>query len=139
MRSTLDPALVTRLTRAVQDALVEDATNRVRLGRSALNRRGQEALADSVLRDQLQIIDSEFLAAGRRRLGDATERELVERVLALSVGLGPVELLLADQTVEEVVATRFDLVFVYRSDGSVEPVDERLWVSEAEETAWLGH
>ena len=42
---------------------------------------------------------------------------LVERVLALSVGLGPVELLLAEEQVEEVVATRSDLVFVYRSDG----------------------
>jgi len=29
-------------------------------------------------------------------------------------------MLLADQSVEEIVATRFDLVFVYRSNGTVE-------------------
>ena len=42
------------------------------------------------------------------------------------------ELVLRDQRVDEIVATRFDLVFVYRSDGSVEQVEERLWASEAE-------
>jgi len=60
-------------------------------------------------------------------------------VLALSVGLGPVELLLADPSVEEVVATRFDLVFVYRSDGTVEEIIDRLWSSEGELVAWLAH
>ena len=52
---------------------------------------------------------------------------------------GPIELLLADPTVEEIVATRFDLVFVYRSDGTVEQLDERLWASEAELASWLSH
>jgi len=37
------------------------------------------------------------------------------------------------------VATRFDLVFVYRSDGTVEPLDERLWATEAEMESWLAH
>ena len=73
------------------------------------------------------------------RLPTAGEQVLADRVLALSVGLGPVELLLADPTVEEIVATRFDLVFVYRSDGTVEELDERLWASEGELVAWLAH
>ncbi len=60
-------------------------------------------------------------------------------MLALSVGLRPVERLLADESVEEVVASRFDLVFVYRSDGSVESLKERLSATEAEMESWLAH
>ena len=71
-------------------------------GRAArLTRAGQEALADSVLREQLQRIDGDRLSSGTGMLDDDAEQALVERVLALSVGLGPIELLLADPTVEE--------------------------------------
>jgi Flp pilus assembly CpaF family ATPase len=123
----------------VQDALEADATARLRGGGSPLSRAGQEALADKVLRQEFQRFDTERLASGTPRLAAEDEEALAERVMALSVGLGPVELLLADETVEEVVATRFDLVFVYRSDGTVEPLDERLWASEAEMESWLAH
>lgn len=139
MTQRVDPVLVTRLSRAVQDALVAEATSRATSGRATMTRAGQEALADSVLREELQRIDGDRLSTGSGMLDEATEAALVERVLALSVGLGPVELLLADESVEEIVATRFDLVFVYRSDGSVEQVEERLWSSEAELAAWLSH
>lgn len=139
MTRKADPALVAQLARSVQEALVAEATARAQSGRGALTRSGQEALADSVLREQLQQIDGARLSDGRGMLDDAAERDLVERVLALSVGLGPIELLLADQSVEEIVATRFDLVFVYRSDGSIEQVDEQLWASEAELSTWLSH
>ena len=139
MTRTVDPNLVTRLTGAVQDALVAEATERVSAGRPPLDRGSQSALADKVLRDELQRVDHERLSAGIARLDAATEQVLSERVLALSVGLGPVELLLADPSVEEVVATRFDLVFVYRSDGTVEEIIDRLWSSEGELVAWLAH
>jgi pilus assembly protein CpaF len=135
----VDSALVERLTRMVQDALVAEATARMQTGRAGLSRAGQEVLADKVLRRELERVDAERLNAGVARLSAAEERVLVERVSALSVGLGPVELVLADAIVEEVVATRFDLVFVYRSDGSVELLDERLWATEAELVAWLAH
>jgi Flp pilus assembly CpaF family ATPase len=137
--SRVDAALLGTLTRAVQDALEGDATARLHDGRRRLGRVGQEALADKVLRRELQRIDTDRLAAGAVRLTPEEEHALSERVLALSVGLGPVELLLADESVEEVVATRFDLVFVYRSDGSVAQLEERLWVTEAEMESWLAH
>jgi pilus assembly protein CpaF len=135
----IEPALVTSLTKAVQEALVGEATRRVQAGRPPLSRSGQEALADSILRERLQQIDAERMANGRPMLDDDAERMLVDRVVALTVGLGPVELLLADQSVEEIVATRYDLVFAYRSDGTIEQLDERLWSSEAELVAWLSH
>ena len=139
MSTRVDPALVSRLSLAVQQALVDEATARAQSGRSPLTRAGQEALADSVLREQLQRIDGDRLSTGAGMLDEAAEQALVERVLALSIGLGPVELLLSDPTVEEIVATRFDLVFVYRSDGSVEQLDERLWASESDLSTWLSH
>lgn len=135
----VDIAVLHTITRAVQDALEADATDRLHEGKPPLTRAGQEALADKVLREQFQRVDTERLAAGHSRLSSDDEWALTERVLALSVGLGPVELLLADQSVEEIVATRFDLVFVYRSDGSIEPIDERLWATETELDAWLSH
>lgn len=135
----VDAGLVSKLTGAVQTALVTDATVRVQSGRPSLDRSGQEALAESVLRDELQQLDTERLGSNLMRLDGETEQAIVERVLALSVGLGPVEMLLADPTVEEVVATRFDLVFVYRSDGTIEQIDERLWSGETEMSSWLSH
>ena len=92
-----------------------------------------------MLREELQRIDTDRLGSGIGRLNEPTEQALLDRVLALSVGLGPVEMLLADQSVEEIVATRFDLVFVYRSNGTVEFVEERLWSSESELSAWISH
>ena len=77
----------------------------------SVDRRGQEVLAESILREHLQRIDAERLTRGQVRLDPVSEQQLVDRVLALSVGLGPVEVLLGDPTVEEIVATRFDLVF----------------------------
>ena len=124
---------------AVQEALVAEATARAQAVGPALTRAGQEALgrlgaARAVAADRRRPVGVGARHARRRR-----RAALVERVLALSVGLGPIELLLADPTVEEIVATRFDLVFVYRSDGSVEQIDERLWASEAELATWLSH
>jgi len=136
---SVDVALVSKLTAAVQTALVDDATKRVQKGLPSLPRSGQEALAESVLRDQLQQIDSERLSSNTRRLDEATEKNLIDRALALSVGLGPVEMLLADPQVEEIVATRFDLIFVYWSGGTVEVIHERLWSSETQLVAWLSH
>src|SRR3954471_14772433 len=104
MRTTspADPVLVTRLTGAVQDALVAEATTRVASGRAGLDRGSQAALADKVVRDELERIDRERLSSGQPRLPAEAERALAERVLALSVGLGPVELLLVDSSVEEI-------------------------------------
>lgn len=135
----VDLVLLTKLTAAVQTGLVDDATKRVQSGRPSLARSGQEALAESILRDELQRIDSERLSSNGVRLDESAEQLLIERVLALAVGLGPIEMLLLDEQVEEIVATRFDLIFVYRSDGTVEVVHERLWSSEAELVSWLSH
>lgn len=138
--TSVDTRMVTDLTRAVQRRLEADATQRAERGQPPLlSRPAQEALAIEVLRNEFQRIDERRLAEGAARLTAEDEDELTDRVIALAVGLGPVELLLANADVEEIVGTRHDLVFVYRSDGSVELLEDRLWRSEAELSAWLSH
>jgi pilus assembly protein CpaF len=139
MISTVDQRLVVALSKAVQDRLEIEATVRVQSGRPALHREAQEALADDVLRTELQRIDTERIAAGEARLDEQAERAVVERVVALCVGLGPAEVLLADPTVEEVVGTRFDLLFTYHTNGDRREVDERMWRTDAELDGWIAH
>ena len=62
--SVVDQRLVVALTRSVQAALERDATTRMQADKPALGRAGQEALADSVLRSELQRIDEQRLADG---------------------------------------------------------------------------
>ena len=135
----VDQRLVTELSRAVQARLESDATDRVEAGKPPLARSAQEALTDAVLRTEFQRIDRERLAEGHPQLDPAMERALAERVLALCVGLGPADLLLADETVEEIVATRFDLLFTYHTNGVINQVDERMWNTDAELDSWVSH
>src|SRR5688500_111699 len=127
----VDPQLAVELTRVVQDALEAEATRRSTNALPGLADRAQrEAFAVAVLRREFLKLDERRLSDGAARLTVADESELTERVLAEAVGLGPADLLLADETVEEVAATRHDLVFVMRSDASRELLDDVLWRSE---------
>lgn len=75
--------------------------------------------------------------AGRPLLVQAQIDVLARWVVDELYGLGPVDELLRDRSVEEIAVTRFDLVFVYRSDGSVVRHPDRLWQSESELREWL--
>lgn len=134
-----NPSVLDSLSAAVRDALEIEMTSRAADGQPPLPRAAKEALADAVLRRQFEAMDAQGMAEGRRRFTADDEAALAERVIAQVIGLGPIEMLLADPTVEEIVATRFDLVFAYRSDGSMRQVHERLWRSEAELDQWLSH
>ena len=132
--------VVTQLIGVVQDAMVLESARRSAAGEPAVaSKAHQEALALSVLRREFQRIDERRVADGMVRLSEADEDELTERVLAEAVGLGPVDLLMTDPTVEEVVASRFDLVFVLRTDGTVTLVPERMWRDEKALIAWIAH
>lgn len=135
----IDQLLVDRLVRHVGEALEVESTRRSTEGLGLLAAPAQEALATKALRDELHDVDTERLGQGVARLSAGDEQALLDRVLAQVLGLGPVELLLADDTVEEITASRWDLVFVYRSSGKVELLSERLWSSEAELAGWLAH
>ena len=135
-----DPQLSAELIRTVQDALEAEATRRSTNALPGLGDKTQrEAFAVAVLKREFLKLDERRLSDGAARLTPADEAELTERVLAEAVGLGPADLLLADETIEEIVATRHDLVFVMRSDGTRELVDDVLWRSEKALTDWVAH
>jgi len=135
-----DPQLALDLIRVVQDSLEAEATRRSTAGLPGLGDATQrEAFAVAVLKREFLKLDERRLSEGAARLTLDDESELTERALAEAVGLGPADLLLADETVEEIVATRHDLVFVMRSDGSRELVQDALWRSEKALTDWVAH
>jgi Flp pilus assembly CpaF family ATPase len=135
-----DPQLAIDLIRTVQDALEAEATRRSASALPGLGDKAQrEAFAVAVLKREFLKLDERRLSDGAARLTPRDEAELTERVLAEAVGLGPADLLLADETIEEIVATRHDLVFVMRSDGTRELVEDVLWRSEKALSDWVAH
>lgn len=133
----VDHTLVARLTNVVQDRLVAETTARLTQDRPALDDNAQTALAMDVIATELRAVDSQRIASGHVRLDEAAEEQVTQRVLALAVGLGPPQMLLANPDLEELVATRFDLLFGYYRGGDTREIDERVFGSEAEMEAWL--
>src|SRR5437868_5477016 len=75
------------------------------------------ALADGLEEEVRSLVDREAAV-----LDEPDRRELCERVLRLATGLGPLEPLLADPSVDEVMVNGSDSVWVERH-GRLEPAD----------------
>jgi pilus assembly protein CpaF len=137
--NAVDPALLGGLVATVQDSLSREAARRVQAGEAALVGMTAEVFADSICRRELAQLDTDRIRRGAVRLTTVEENDLIDQVLARATGVGPVQLVLADPSVEEIVATRWDLVFVYRSGRPAEMLTEPLWTSEADMERWLSH
>ena len=114
----------------VEDALAKEATRRASGGLQPLSKDSQEALA---LRALVRSFGGSTRVGsaplGRVTTDDEDEDELAFDGAGTSVGRGPFDLMLADETVEDIAATRYDMVFTYHSDGSVRRRPERWWPS----------
>jgi pilus assembly protein CpaF len=88
-----------------------------------IERRRAEAAAGAQLRPLREAVDA-LVAADAAVLEPATRARLVELILREAVGLGPLEELLADPAVEEVMVNGPDRVFVERG-GALELTDVR--------------
>ncbi|MBS1878749.1 MAG: CpaF family protein [Actinobacteria bacterium] len=95
----------------------------VALRQRLVERRREEAAAGSG-GAELSVAVGELVAAEAGVLGEADRAELVERVVRDSVGLGPLEELLADPEVEEVMVNGAECVYVERG-GVVEATTVR--------------
>jgi pilus assembly protein CpaF len=93
-----------------------------RIRERLVDRRRAEAAAgrspEQALEESARMLVDEHAAVLPRELRHA----VVERIVRDSVGLGPLEALLADPAVEEVMVNRHDRVFVERR-GLLEPTD----------------
>ncbi|MCB0831636.1 MAG: hypothetical protein KDB64_11970, partial [Solirubrobacterales bacterium] len=72
---------------------------------------GDESIAEAIRRE---------VEARAAMLSEATREDLVERILREASGLGPLEVLLDDSSVEEVMVNGPDFVYVERN-GRIEP------------------
>lgn len=77
----------------------------------------QKALAGQFLLEALDIVAAERARAFLPPIGSAEESRITDEVLATLFGLGPIERLLADETVENVSVNNCDTVWVHHADG----------------------
>ena len=129
----------TTATRAERRAAFDTAVDLLRGSDAPVQPHAREALIVKAVSDLASSrLNRRRLDAGQPMLGSVAVQDLNRWVLDELYGLGPIEPLLRDPTVEEIAVTRWDLVFVYRSDGSVTELDHRLWGSPGELVDWLG-
>lgn len=131
--------LQTSLIAEVRDALAAEASRRSASGETSLAEDGQRALAVQVLRSAFRRMHEEAIATRADGLSPTDEADIERSVLAVTVGRGPFDVLLADQSVEDIVATRHDLLFTYHSDGSCRRVHDRYWTTDHELMGFLAH
>lgn len=81
------------------------------------NRLEQKALAGQFILEALDAIAAERARAFLPPIDHAEESRITDEVLATLFGLGPIERLLADQSVENVSANGCDTVWVHHADG----------------------
>ncbi|MEY3740220.1 MAG: hypothetical protein RLZZ192_896, partial [Pseudomonadota bacterium] len=97
----------------VDHALVEKVVGRLR-DVIDLRRKNWQGEADHVIRDEcrelLKPLLPEFLVAS----DEVSQERFIDRVIADSVGLGPLEDLFDDPNITEIMVNRFDQVFVER-------------------------
>ena len=129
--------LVRDLTRIVQHELAEVSAHRVDEGQPALSFEAQQALAMKTLTNELRRLDQHRVAGGELRLSESDEAQIVSAVLAAATGLGPVDVMLEDESIEEIVGSRFDRLFTYHSNGRVVPLEHSPWATESEVLQWL--
>ncbi len=113
--------LVRRVLAMVTQKLEQAETNQ--LG----NRLEQKALAEQFLLEAFDVVAAERVRAFLPPLAHADEARIADEVLATLFGLGPLERLLADESVENVSVNGCDTVWVHHAGGikrRAEPIVE---------------
>lgn len=115
--SSIDAALVRSLANRVSERLTE----RVREGEGSartFDREAQQVLGRQLLAEVLDRYSEERITHGLEPLLPHEEDEIEQAVFDSIFGLGPLDRLLADPTVENVFANGCDNVWVVRADGT---------------------
>ena len=129
---------VASVTQAERRRVFDAAAGVLRQGVGPVDGAAGEALViDAVSKFVQSALNPARLEAGQPLLGRSEVDGLCRWVVDEVFGLGPIDELLRDPAVEEVMATRWDLVLVDRSDGSRVLLNRRLWSSAAEMADWL--
>ncbi len=127
------------LTKA-KEALEREARRRSEFGNGNLTREGKELCVVGAAQEELAVIDRHRLEQGLPKLEQNLSRQLLKGVLGATLGLGPVQEILEDPSVEEVLG-RWDYLVVYRSGRSPEEIrgSRTPWSSQQEMVEWLAY
>lgn len=85
-----------------------------------LRRRDLNRMSDDELRAETTALVREIIAAEAALPGGLDREQLCSEVLDEAIGLGPLETLLTDESVSEIMVNRFDQIFVERG-GRIAP------------------
>ncbi len=129
-----------RLARVAREALEAEIGHRCERGLGSLSRAGRERCVTEATEAELAVVDRERLAAGFPPLDRITGELLLRAVLGSTLGLGPVQEILEDPTVEEILG-RWDHVVIHRAgrESEVRRAATGPWRSEQQLVDWLCH
>jgi pilus assembly protein CpaF len=129
----VDPDLLKRVHRDVGDRLQREQLDRRRQGRVELSGPAKEQYARKLIADVLREHAEQLMARGQVPLEQEAERELAEGVHARMFGAGRLQVLLNDDSIENIDINGGDEVWVTRAGSAtherVDPVastDEEL-------------
>ncbi|WP_224279712.1 CpaF family protein [Nocardioides lacusdianchii] len=129
----VDPDLLKRVHRDVGDRLQREQLDRRRQGRPELSGPAKEQYARKLIADVLREHAEQLMARGQVPLDQDAERELAEGVHARMFGAGRLQVLLNDDSIENIDINGGDEVWVTRAGSAtherVDPVastDEEL-------------
>ncbi|UJW32629.1 Flp pilus assembly complex ATPase component TadA [Saccharothrix sp. AJ9571] len=114
----LGDAASQRLRARLREAIATELPRRVDAAGSSLSLVQRRDTGREVLEEALDAHTAAELLAGRTLLDAVVEQQLVEQTLDEVFGLGGLQPLLADPSLETIAVNRFDRVFVQYSDGS---------------------
>ena len=121
----------------INQGLVDRAVARLREAID-LRRKNWQGASDQVIRAECRDLILPLLPEFLSDVDDTVREQFVERVIADSVGLGPLELLFQDSAITEIMVNRFDQVFIekngvcersdirFSSESSVRAVIDRI-------------
>lgn len=126
----MDHVLVRRLRAEVAEGIAAQRQQDAAAGLPPMSPEDERQLAQALLGRALESYARAEVVAGRRPLTAAEEEELAEAVQSALYGVGRLQPLLDDQTIENIDINGCDLVFVSYADGREELVDP---VAESDE------
>lgn len=129
-----------QLLTAAKSALEREARRRSEFGNGALSREEKELCVVGAAQEELASIDRQRLEQGLPKLDQNVSHQLLKGVLGSTLGLGPVQEILDDPTVEEVLG-RWDYLVVYRAGRPPEELRAKQtpWASPQEMIEWLAY
>ena len=81
-------------------------------------------LPPDTVRDEVRVLIGELCQSEKGLISSADQQQLMDAVMDETFGLGPLEALLKDNTITDILVNRFDRVYVERR-GRLEPADVR--------------